>query len=113
MEFTHQLKNQILIIEAKGDLLGLQNDVKVLDYISNDLDENINKCIIDISNINYMNSSGLSMLIRILTKMRNRGGDLVLVNPSESVNKLLVITKLNAIFGITKSMEEAEEILRK
>jgi anti-sigma B factor antagonist len=45
--------------------------------------------------------------------MRNRGGDLVLVNPSESVNKLLVITKLNAIFGITKSMEEAEEILRK
>lgn len=113
MEFTHQLKNQVLVIQATGDLLGLQNDVKLLDYISNDLDENINKCIIDISNINYMNSSGLSMLIRILTKMRNRGGDLVLVNPSESVNKLLVITKLNAIFGIAKSLGEAEEFLKK
>jgi anti-sigma B factor antagonist len=47
------------------------------------------------------------MLITILTKFRNKGGEVFLLKPSENVQKLLVITKLNAIFQIVKSEEEA------
>ncbi len=111
MNFTHEVQQNTLFVTAEGDLLGLQNDVQLLEFISNELDENVKYCIIDIANINYMNSSGLSMLIRILTKFRNKDGDIALVNPSDSVNKLLVITKLNAIFIITKSKEQAVEAL--
>jgi anti-sigma B factor antagonist len=63
-------------------------------------------CIIDISDLRYINSSGIGVLITILTKFRNKGGEVYLMNPSESVKKLLVITKLNAIFQIIKSEEE-------
>jgi anti-sigma B factor antagonist len=107
MNFTYEVQDKALYITAEGDLLGLQHDVKVLDFINQELAETVIYCIIDIANINYMNSSGLSMLIRILTKFRNRDGDVALVNPSESVRKLLVITKLNAIFTIASSKEEA------
>jgi anti-sigma B factor antagonist len=107
MTFNYEIQDNALFITADGDLLGLQNDVKVLDFINQELEESVIYCIIDIANINYMNSSGLSMLIRILTKFRNRDGDVALVNPSDSVRKLLVITKLNAIFTIANSKEEA------
>jgi anti-sigma B factor antagonist len=107
MTFNYEIQDNALFITADGDLLGLQNDVKVLDFINQELSESVIYCIIDIANINYMNSSGLSMLIRILTKFRNRDGDVALVNPSDSVRKLLVITKLNAIFTIANSKEEA------
>jgi anti-sigma B factor antagonist len=112
MNFSYEIQDNALFITADGDLLGLQNDVKVLDYINQDLSESVIYCIIDISNINYMNSSGLSMLIRILTKFRNRDGDVALVNPSDSVRKLLVITKLNAIFTIATSKEEALALIQ-
>ncbi len=50
-----------------------------------------------------MNSSGIGVLITILTKFRNKGGEVVLVSPSEQIKKLLIITKLNAIFLIVNS----------
>ena len=41
-----------------------------------------------------------------LTKFRNKGGEVYLMKPSESVQKLLVITKLNAIFQIIQQEDE-------
>jgi anti-sigma B factor antagonist len=63
-------------------------------------------CIIDISGLRYINSSGIGVLITILTKFRNKGGEVYLMKPSESVKKLLAITKLNAIFQIIQSEAE-------
>jgi len=45
-------------------------------------------------------------LITILTKFRNKGGEVYLMKPSENVQKLLVITKLNAIFQIIQTESE-------
>ena len=86
---------------------------KILDFTKEFTDKEINRCAVDISQIGYMNSTGLSLLIRLLTRFRNNGGDLVLVNPSEQVKKLLVITKLNAIFTISVNREEAVRTLNK
>jgi anti-sigma B factor antagonist len=71
------------------------------------IQDNVLKCVIDISKLRYINSSGIGVLITILTKFRNKNGEVFLLNPSESVQKLLVITKLNAIFQIAKTEEEA------
>ena len=65
-------------------------------------------CAIDLSEVRYMNSSGIGVLITILTKFRNKGGEVVLIKPSDQIRKLLVITKLNAIFTIVESEEEAK-----
>ena len=64
-------------------------------------------CAIDISNVRYINSSGIGVLITVLTKFRNKDGELVLINPSEHVKKLLIITKLNAIFNVVDNEKEA------
>jgi anti-sigma B factor antagonist len=67
---------------------------------------------VDIAQVRYMNSTGIDVLITLLTKFRNKGGEIVIINPSEQVKKLLIITKLNAIFHLAGSTEEAIEVLK-
>lgn len=107
MKFSSEIKNQIIIIRLEGDLIGENDGAAVLAKATEAIQDQILKCIIDISKLRYINSSGIGVLITVLTKFRNKGGEVFLLNPSESVQKLLIITKLNAIFQISKTEEEA------
>jgi anti-sigma B factor antagonist len=112
MNFTHQTKDNILYVDLEGDLLGANREQELLEVVKKSLDEKVTSCLVDISKVGYMNSTGLSFLIRLLTRFRNVGGDLVLVKPSEQARKLLVITKLNNIFSVAQDEEDAVAILK-
>ncbi|MCR6640686.1 MAG: STAS domain-containing protein [Sporocytophaga sp.] len=107
MKYTSEVKQNILSIQLQGDLIGETNGMELVDLVNDKINESIILCSIDLSQIRYMNSSGIGVLITILTKFRNKGGEVVLVSPSEQIKKLLIITKLNAIFLIVNSQEEA------
>lgn len=113
MTFNHEKKDNVLVIRLKGDLIGEDNGLSILEVANNSILEKTFKCIIDISDLRYINSSGIGVLITILTKFRNKGGEVYLLKPSESVQKLLVITKLNAIFQIIQTEEEALSLAKK
>jgi anti-sigma B factor antagonist len=106
MNFSHEIRNNKLILQLSGDLIGEDSGSNVINVVSNALQDKIAACIIDISGLRYINSSGIGVLITILTKFRNKGGEVYLMKPSENVQKLLVITKLNAIFQIIQKEEE-------
>ena len=106
MVFNHEIKNNALIIRLTGDLIGEDNGAAVIEVVVDALQQKVKTCIVDISGLRYINSSGIGMLITILTKFRNKSGEVYLMKPSESVQKLLVITKLNAIFHIIQSEAE-------
>jgi anti-sigma B factor antagonist len=59
------------------------------------------------ANNNFINSTGLSFLISILTRARTAGGDVVLYGISESTHQLLALTKLNKTFSTFNALEEA------
>jgi anti-sigma B factor antagonist len=103
MNFSHEIKNNKLVLRLSGDLIGEESGSSVLEIVNNALQQKCMVCVIDISNLRYINSSGIGVLITILTKFRNKGGEVYLMKPSETVQKLLVITKLNAIFQIVQS----------
>lgn len=113
MKFSSEVKNETLVIRLDGDLIGENDGTGVLAIATDAIQNKVVKCIIDISNLRYINSSGIGVLITILTKFRNKGGEVYLLKPSESVQKLLVITKLNAIFQIAKTEEEALTLAKK
>lgn len=69
-------------------------------------------CVVDLEQVRYMNSSGIGVLITLLTKIKNNKGKMVLVNPSEQIVKLLEITKLNTVFTIADSIEDAKSIIK-
>jgi anti-sigma B factor antagonist len=106
MNFSHEVKSDKVILRLSGDLIGEDSGGAVMEVVNNVLQQNVLTCVIDISGLRYINSSGIGVLITILTKFRNKSGEVYLMKPSESVQKLLVITKLNAIFQVVQSEEE-------
>ena len=106
MNFAQEIKANTLILRVSGDLIGEDFGTPLVEAVNEAVGHKLLTCIIDISELRYINSSGIGVLITILTKFRNKGGDVYLMRPSENVKKLLVITKLNAIFQIIQSEDE-------
>ncbi|MDZ4716269.1 MAG: STAS domain-containing protein [Cytophagales bacterium] len=107
MNFAQEIKSNALILRISGDLIGEDTGTRLVDVVNEAVGHQVKTCIIDISGLRYINSSGIGVLITILTKFRNKGGEVYLMKPSDNVKKLLAITKLNAIFQVIQSEEEA------
>ncbi|MCK5279132.1 MAG: STAS domain-containing protein [Cyclobacteriaceae bacterium] len=107
MEYSHEIENDILVLRLSGDLIGENHGPELISIINDTINDDIVFCAIDIQDVRYINSSGIGVLITILTKFRNKGGEVVLIKPSDSVEKLLVITKLNSIFTIVTNLDQA------
>ena len=104
-------ENNIQILILKGELIDKNQATDLIKNIDELLELEKNKLIIDLSDLKYMNSSGLNVLIQLLTKTRTAGGDSVIFNVSKKVNELLIITKLNTLFKVTDTKEEAIKLL--
>ncbi|MEO9871123.1 STAS domain-containing protein [Ekhidna sp.] len=107
MKYTQELSNGILKLNFNGDLIGENNGPEVVELANDAIANGTTHCLLNISDVRYINSSGIGVLITLLTKFRNKNGDLYIIKPSEHVNKLLIMTKLQAIFNIAESEEEA------
>ncbi len=112
MTYSHHLEAQVLHIILQGDMLGLNKELQLLDFADQHIQQDIKHCVLDLTHVTYMNSTGISIMIRMLTRFRNVGGDVILVNPNESVAKLFIITKLNTVFTIVPTTTEAVEFLK-
>jgi anti-sigma B factor antagonist len=63
--------------------------------------------VIDLSKVDWMNSTGLGLLISGLTTLRKSGGELKLANVTDKIQSLLTITKLVTVFKTYDSVDEA------
>jgi anti-sigma B factor antagonist len=113
MTYTNEIEEGVLRIKLNGDLIGETSGSEIIQTATSALKSGNEKCLIDISDVRYINSSGIGVLITLLTKFRNQGGDIVLINPSEHVNKLLIMIKLRNIFNIAQSEEEGLKLINK
>lgn len=97
----------VVVLHLKGKLMGGPESSEVTDEIKANIAGNFKKYIIDLGEVEWMNSSGLGMLIGGLSSIRNGGGNLILARVTEKIESLLVITKLSSVFETTTSVEEA------
>ncbi|NQZ74847.1 MAG: STAS domain-containing protein [Ekhidna sp.] len=109
MKYEKEITSEVLKLKFEGDLIGENNGPEVVELANDAISSGVKNCLLNISDVRYINSSGIGVLITLLTKFRNQGGELFIIKPSEHVNKLLIMTKLQAIFNIAESEEEALE----
>jgi anti-sigma B factor antagonist len=64
------------------------------------LEEGRTKIILNLGDVNYIDSSGIGELVSGFTAVRNRGGELKLLNLTKKVHDLLQITKLFTVFDV-------------
>lgn len=109
MEFAYSSSDQIGVYHLKGNLIGETDGISITESFSNELEAGTRKFVMDLTDLQHINSSGLGVLITLLTKARKVEGELVLANPSDYIQNLLQITKLDTIFQIFSTLEEARD----
>lgn len=97
----------ITVISLDGNVMGGPDATSLNDELHKLVSESKSKVVVDLGNVKFMNSSGLGMLIRALSTIRNAGGDLKLARPSEKIESLLMVTKLITVFDHYESVEQA------
>jgi len=107
MKLSSKDVENITVLELEGNVLGGPDATALNDTLHKLLDKRKKKVVVDLSRVQTMNSSGLSMLIGALTTMRNAGGDLKLAAASKKIESLLVITKLSTVFDVQPSVQKA------
>jgi len=111
MEYSFKHLENRLHIYLSGDLIGDDAAQQLLLDLETQVTQQVQYAFINLSGLRYINSSGLKVLITLLTRFRQRQGDVLLIAPSEEVNKLLLITKLNSIFTVVNAEEEALQLI--
>lgn len=98
---------EAVVLELKGNVMGGDDTKEFNELLHKMIDGNKKNIIVDLSDVKFMNSSGLGMLIGGLTTMKKANGNLKLARVTDKIESLLIITKLITIFEFYESVEEA------
>jgi len=107
MKLTTREEHGVVILEPKGKIMGGPDATVLHDQLHDLINQNKKKVVIDLSKVEWMNSTGLGILISGLTTLRNNGGELKLACVTDKIQSLLTITKLITVFENFDSVEEA------
>lgn len=103
--------NAIPVLELEGEV-----DVYTAPKIKSQLVELINngkyKIVIDLDNVDFMDSSGLGVLVGGLKRVKPHNGAISLVCSREQILKIFKITGLTKIFSIHENQDKAYEALK-
>jgi anti-sigma B factor antagonist len=99
------VNNNVQILKLTGRLAGAE--VRNIQKILTDHLKTSNNLIVDCSELEYMDSSGLGALIFGLKSAMARGGDLRLATILAKVKMMLEITRADKIFKIYPTVDEA------
>lgn len=109
MQFSHQIREEmgIVVCSLHGELIDKNQANTFVEETDKLIASGKLKVVLDLGDLKYINSSGLNVLINMLTRARKNGGETIIANVSPKVRELLVITKLNTVFTVTESVEKA------
>ncbi len=107
MSLKEKIEGDVAIITIKGNLMGGTETQELHEKIRSLLDDGLQKVVIDLGKVKWLNSSGLGALMGCMTSIKNRGGELKLSNVTDKVQSLLMITQLIKIFSTYESVERA------
>lgn len=107
MNYYVSEQDGVVVISLNGKIMGGPEATEINEKFHQLIDEKKLKIVIDLNNVEWMNSSGLGILIGAVTLLRNNQGKLRLINVSDRIQNLLKITKLSGIFETSDSLEAA------
>ena len=90
----------ITILDLSGRITLGECSVTIRDAVRDVLAKGSNKILLNLGDINYIDSSGIGELVSAFTTVKNGGGELKLLNLTKKVHDLLQITKLYTVFDI-------------
>lgn len=106
------LSDGILIVDCAGRLIFGEETALLRDQVKSLLTQNA-RIVLNLADVNYIDSGGLGTLVSLYTTARNAGGGLKLSRLTQRVGDLLQVTKLLTVFDVYNSEDEAVLSFRK
>jgi anti-sigma B factor antagonist len=107
MNIEVRKSDDVVIVDFKGRLaVGVGDEVlpQVIDEI---LDEGFKKILLNLSEMDYIDSNGLGELVQSLKRSKSQGASLRLLKPQDRVAKTLRLTNLLPMFNVYETEADA------
>jgi len=107
MKLNDRELDGVVILEPKGKIMGGPDASLLHDKLYEFIEQDKKNVIVDLAKVEWMNSTGLGILISGFTTLRSNNGTLKLANVTDKIQSLLTITKLVSVFEAYDSVEDA------
>jgi anti-sigma B factor antagonist len=97
---TTRETGSIILVDLSGRIALGEGSALLRKTVRDILDSGHVKIILNLGDVNYIDSSGIGELVSGFTAVRNRGGELKLLNLTKKIHDLLQITKLFTVFDV-------------
>lgn len=100
-------EGRLVVLEPKGSLVGGDETDELKKTVASLMDQGNRKLIIDLGDVEYLNSSAIGALVSAHTSYLHRKGKLILCNVNKSITNVFVVTKLSTIFTTADTRDDA------
>ena len=104
-------ETDVVILDLTGRLWIL--DLPLRDLMNRLLGEGKRHFVLNLSGVEYVDSSGLGQLITIWTSIRSKAGHMAILGPTARVERLFELTRLSTVFEVYGIETDAVQSARK
>jgi anti-sigma B factor antagonist len=112
MNIAHRRIDDVAIIDLQGNIMSEDGDLELRAAVASVLESGATKVVLNMAEVPYVDSAGLSELVRSFVAISKRGGRMAMIDLTRKVNDLLTIAKLLTVFETFESEAEAVRALR-
>ena len=106
IETSLRHQDNIPVLDVTGEI-DIYTTPQFKEAVSAAIDENQPAIVINMAQVTYMDSSGFGTLLSATKRLRPLDGALYLSGCNEAIQRMLQITRLNTIFSVYPTEEEA------
>ncbi|MBC8043094.1 MAG: STAS domain-containing protein [Rhizobacter sp.] len=100
-------RNNVIILELRGDLLGGDDVSEFKTKVKSLADGGKKNLVLDLSKVTYINSSGIGMLVAGMTTVTQAGGKLKMAGLEKNIKNIFTITNLVKVFEVFDTTDAA------
>jgi len=107
LDLKERQAGDVTILDLSGEVRIGDSSVALRNSVRNLSDQGKKKLLLNLAGVKYIDSSGIGELIANYTTVSRQGGQLKLLNLTDRIQNLLVITKLLTVFDAYDNEAEA------
>ena len=112
MKATVRQVEGVVVVDLSGRIKLGEGSSVLRDTVKDLLSKGHKNILLNLGDVNYIDSSGIGELVAAFTSVRNQGGELKLLNLTRKIHDLLQITKLYTVFDVRDDEAEAISAFR-
>ncbi|MGD1048466.1 MAG: STAS domain-containing protein [Candidatus Krumholzibacteriaceae bacterium] len=103
----------ITVLDVMGEMYGGPENMELVNTVTELAKEKKHDLVVNLSKVKWISSTGLGILVSARSRFAKEGGVVKLCQPNSRVLDILMVTRLNMIFDVFSTEEEALASFRK